>query len=292
MLTDRKGDDLAQRECSGGNWTLGNSFSGKTPCPAYFLCVPGKPLLAKIRILSGSAHRTLSKDDEDEGGRDKIHSWACYALLHFLCCLGKQFLFGNLRLHRKNCFCPIYSASRAIYKFGMGSKRFYFFKFLNFQSILGSKFCVLVATGPKVTPMIYRIDKGKPAPQLMGKVEPATNLNSALWAPQGGWVVVMGLNTSTGTVCFVDATGTEVNRTKVVEHTSLSQVRANSQPESVNCLRVVGTRQVATLSPALSGERAATKPDTECTPFKDVNCSDGPSILCSASSGVHVRRCN
>ncbi|KAL3090270.1 hypothetical protein niasHS_006722 [Heterodera schachtii] len=87
----------------------------------------------------------------------------------------------------------------------------------------GNKFCVLVAVGQKVTPLIYRLDHGKPAPQLIGKIEPANGLNTAMWAPQGGWVVVMGVNTSSGIVSFIDATGAEANKAKTIEHTSLSQ---------------------------------------------------------------------
>uniref|UniRef100_A0A914HAV1 Eukaryotic translation initiation factor 3 subunit B n=1 Tax=Globodera rostochiensis TaxID=31243 RepID=A0A914HAV1_GLORO len=88
----------------------------------------------------------------------------------------------------------------------------------------GNKFCVLVGTGQKVTPLIYRLDRGKPVPQLIGKIEASNGLNTAMWAPQGGWVVVMGVNTSSGVVCFIDANGiTEATKAKTIEHTSLSQ---------------------------------------------------------------------
>nr|CAD2172972.1 unnamed protein product [Meloidogyne enterolobii] len=96
--------------------------------------------------------------------------------------------------------------------------------FLNFDwEPKGNKFCVLVGS-TKITPLIYRYDKGKPAPQLLSKIESGTNLNSISWAPQGGWLIVYGASTPGGLVYFIDASGaTEANRIRSIEHPSLTK---------------------------------------------------------------------
>jgi hypothetical protein len=85
---------------------------------------------------------------------------------------------------------------------------------------------VLVGTSTRITPLIYQHDKGKTIPQLLGKIEAGNNLNSIAWAPQGGWLTVYGANTPNGIVNFIDANGTEVTRTRSIEHNQLSQVKS------------------------------------------------------------------
>ena len=51
----------------------------------------------------------------------------------------------------------------------------------------GDKFCVLVGNQAKVTPMVYRLEKGKHQPTLMGKLDPGVQLNEVSFAPQGDW---------------------------------------------------------------------------------------------------------
>ncbi|KAI1699212.1 eukaryotic translation initiation factor eIF2A domain-containing protein [Ditylenchus destructor] len=87
----------------------------------------------------------------------------------------------------------------------------------------GNKFCVLVGNMNKVTPLVYRLDKGKPVPQLMSKIEAGIQLNSVEWAPQGGWLTVFGANTVQGHVFFIDTTGAEAVRSRIVEHPSVNQ---------------------------------------------------------------------
>ncbi|KAF7636894.1 Eukaryotic translation initiation factor 3 subunit B [Meloidogyne graminicola] len=97
--------------------------------------------------------------------------------------------------------------------------------FLNFEwEAKGNKFCVLVgSTLTKITPLIYRYDKGKPVPQFLSKIEPGNGLNSVSWAPQGGWLIVYGASTPGGLVYFIDASGTEATRIRSIEHPSLTQ---------------------------------------------------------------------
>lgn len=76
--------------------------------------------------------------------------------------------------------------------------------------------------------MIFQYDKGKPAPQLIAKLESGTNLNSIEWAPQGGCLTVFGVNSPNSVVYFVDANasgGTEANRIRTIEHPNLNRVK-------------------------------------------------------------------
>jgi translation initiation factor 3 subunit B len=86
----------------------------------------------------------------------------------------------------------------------------------------GDKFCVLVGSGNKVTPLIYKIDSGKPAPILVSKLDSGVQLSVVKWAPQGGWLVVYSENSPAGQAHFIDASGTEVSRTRIVEHPSMN----------------------------------------------------------------------
>ena len=95
-----------------------------------------------------------------------------------------------------------------------------------FPAHSGNKFCVLVSSGPKVTPIIYIMVPDKLAPILVGKIESGAQLNTVCWAPQGGWLTVFGLNTPNGHVFFIDASGTEPVRSQMIEHISLNQVIA------------------------------------------------------------------
>ena len=75
--------------------------------------------------------------------------------------------------------------------------------------------------------MLFDLDKGKPVPQLLSKIEAGNGLNSISWAPQGGWLIVFGAGTPGGLVYFIDANGIEVNRIRSIEHPSLTQVFKN-----------------------------------------------------------------
>ncbi|EJW84691.1 eukaryotic translation initiation factor 3 subunit B [Wuchereria bancrofti] len=57
----------------------------------------------------------------------------------------------------------------------------------------GDKFCVLVGSQHKSTPLIYYLDTTKHAPQLISKFEPMERFSDVLWAPAGGWLVVFPL---------------------------------------------------------------------------------------------------
>lgn len=88
----------------------------------------------------------------------------------------------------------------------------------------GNKFCVLIGTSTRITPLVYRYDKGKSNPILLGKLEAGNNLNSIAWAPQGGFLTVFGANTPNGIVYFVDASAAETaTRIRSIEHAQLSQ---------------------------------------------------------------------
>uniref|UniRef100_A0A915ERS8 Eukaryotic translation initiation factor 3 subunit B n=1 Tax=Ditylenchus dipsaci TaxID=166011 RepID=A0A915ERS8_9BILA len=87
----------------------------------------------------------------------------------------------------------------------------------------GNKFCVLIGNSNKVTPLVYRLDKGKPMPILVSKIEAGIQLNTVEWAPQGGWLSVFGANSSAGHVFFIDTNGAEAIRTRIVEHPSMNQ---------------------------------------------------------------------
>jgi len=118
---------------------------------------------------------------------------------------------------------PSFSQNTPLNFFLIPNLKNYFWKYF-FLQFSGNKFCVLVGS-TKITPLIYRYDKGKPAPQLLSKIESGTNLNSISWAPQGGWLIVYGASTPGGLVYFIDASGaTEANRIRSIEHPSLTKV--------------------------------------------------------------------
>lgn len=68
------------------------------------------------------------------------------------------------------------------------------------------------------------MDKGKPVPQLISKIESGTQLNSIEWSPQGGWFTIFGINSAPGHVYFIDTNGAEAVRTHLVEHPNMNQV--------------------------------------------------------------------
>jgi translation initiation factor 3 subunit B len=86
----------------------------------------------------------------------------------------------------------------------------------------GDKFCVLVGSGNKVTPLVYKIDSGKPAPVQVSKLESGVQLTAVKWAPQGGWLVAYSENSPAGQAHFIDASGGEAIRTRLVEHASMN----------------------------------------------------------------------
>jgi hypothetical protein len=86
---------------------------------------------------------------------------------------------------------------------------------------------VLVGGGAKVTPLVYRVDPGKPAPLLMSKLEPGTQLNTVEWAPQGGWLAVFGTNAPSGNLIFIETGGAEAARFRLIENPMMSQVLNN-----------------------------------------------------------------
>ena len=86
----------------------------------------------------------------------------------------------------------------------------------------GDKYCVLVGSGAKVTPLVYKIDSGKPAPVLSSKLDSGIQLTTVKWAPQGGWLVVYSENSTAGQASFIDATGAEATRVRLIEHPSMN----------------------------------------------------------------------
>uniref|UniRef100_A0A914VWK6 Eukaryotic translation initiation factor 3 subunit B n=1 Tax=Plectus sambesii TaxID=2011161 RepID=A0A914VWK6_9BILA len=82
----------------------------------------------------------------------------------------------------------------------------------------GDKFCVLTGSNLKGTPNIYRAgDKGI---QLLAKIDPqqSTGLNTVLWAPAGGWLVLFGAKTASGSVFFIDTNPAEPIKMNSGEH--------------------------------------------------------------------------
>lgn len=77
-----------------------------------------------------------------------------------------------------------------------------------------------------VTPVVYRIEKGKSTPQCISKLDPANQLNTATWAPQGGWLVVYASGSTAGNVLFIDTNGAEAKKTRSIEHSSVNFVSA------------------------------------------------------------------
>lgn len=86
----------------------------------------------------------------------------------------------------------------------------------------GDKFCVLIGSGNKVTPLVYKVDPGKPAPILCSKLDAGVQLSVVKWAPQGGWLVVYAENSPAGQAIFIDASGAEATRLRIVEHPSMN----------------------------------------------------------------------
>ncbi|KAM3720029.1 Eukaryotic translation initiation factor 3 subunit [Dirofilaria immitis] len=82
----------------------------------------------------------------------------------------------------------------------------------------GDKFCVLVGSQHKSTPLIYYLDTTKHTPQLISKFEPMERFSDVLWAPAGGWLVVFSAGTASGNIMFIDSNGTRPTRTNLVEY--------------------------------------------------------------------------
>lgn len=82
----------------------------------------------------------------------------------------------------------------------------------------GDKFCVLVGSQHKSTPLIYYLDTTKHVPQLISKFEPMERFNRASWAPAGGWLVVYSASSSSGSMMFIDSNGAQPTRTNLVEY--------------------------------------------------------------------------
>lgn len=76
----------------------------------------------------------------------------------------------------------------------------------------------------KATPVVYRIEKGKPIPQCISKLEAGIQLNTVSWAPQGGWLVVYANGSSAGHVFFIDTNGAEAKKIRGIEHPSINFV--------------------------------------------------------------------
>lgn len=107
--------------------------------------------------------------------------------------------------------------------FGWDPKSMNFLFYLP-KNNLADKFCVLVGSGNKVTPLVYKLDSGRPVPSLISKLEAGTQLNTVQFAPIGGWLAVYGANSTAGHVFFIDTNGPEATRTRIVEHTSMNYV--------------------------------------------------------------------
>lgn len=90
---------------------------------------------------------------------------------------------------------------------------------------IGDKFCVLVGSQHKSTPLIYMLDSSKHVPQLISKFEPSERFTNVSWAPAGGWLVVYSASTTSGAIMFIDSNGAEPTRTMLVEYPGFSKVR-------------------------------------------------------------------
>jgi len=88
----------------------------------------------------------------------------------------------------------------------------------------GDKFCVLVGS-PKTSILLYKLDKGKPAPLLISRLEGGVNLTTVDWAPAGGWLVVHAAGSMGACqIHFIDAsTAGEASRFRVNEFPSLAR---------------------------------------------------------------------
>lgn len=82
----------------------------------------------------------------------------------------------------------------------------------------GEKFCVLVGTQHKTTPLVYVLDASKHVPQLISKFEASERFSTVSWAPAGGWLVVYSAGSSSGGIMFIDTNGAEPTRTMLVEY--------------------------------------------------------------------------
>ncbi|VDM38141.1 unnamed protein product [Toxocara canis] len=89
--------------------------------------------------------------------------------------------------------------------------------------VLGDKFCVLVGSQHKSTPLIYMLDSSKHVPQLISKFEPSERFTNVSWAPAGGWLVVYSASTTSGAIMFIDSNGAEPTRTMLVEYPGFSK---------------------------------------------------------------------
>uniref|UniRef100_A0A915BDB4 Eukaryotic translation initiation factor 3 subunit B n=1 Tax=Parascaris univalens TaxID=6257 RepID=A0A915BDB4_PARUN len=87
----------------------------------------------------------------------------------------------------------------------------------------GDKFCVLVGSQHKSTPLIYMLDSSKHVPQLISKFEPSERFTNVSWAPAGGWLVVYSASTTSGAIMFIDSNGAEPTRTMLVEYPGFSK---------------------------------------------------------------------
>lgn len=104
---------------------------------------------------------------------------------------------------------------------------------------------MLQGTSNKTTPLIYRIEKDKPTPQCISKLESGIQLNTVAWSPQGGFLAVYAHSSSAGNVVFIDVNGSEVTKTRTVEHPSVNYVSLHSATSGY-FLRLPGTPLVAT----------------------------------------------
>uniref|UniRef100_A0A915A0W3 Eukaryotic translation initiation factor 3 subunit B n=1 Tax=Parascaris univalens TaxID=6257 RepID=A0A915A0W3_PARUN len=86
----------------------------------------------------------------------------------------------------------------------------------------GDKFCVLVSTKHKVTPLIYALDSSKHTPQLISKFEPGERFTAVAWAPNGGWLAVYSASAS-GAIMFIDSNGTQPTQMTLVEYPGFSK---------------------------------------------------------------------
>ncbi|VDN60414.1 unnamed protein product [Dracunculus medinensis] len=82
----------------------------------------------------------------------------------------------------------------------------------------GDRFCLLVGSQHKSTPLIYHLDPSKHVPQLLSKFESADRFSNVLWSPVGGWLVVYSASSSSGNIMFIDGNGPEPSRTNLVEY--------------------------------------------------------------------------
>lgn len=96
--------------------------------------------------------------------------------------------------------------------------------YCKFSSYLGDRFCLLVGSQHKSTPLIYHLDPSKHVPQLLSKFESADRFSNVLWSPVGGWLVVYSASSSSGNIMFIDGNGPEPSRTNLVEYPGFDKV--------------------------------------------------------------------